>query len=101
MADKEQLDRLESFLPKYPNERKEITSNLISDVFGENEEKRPSIRNLKQAKKGDLVRIKGQDAIFVERTQATRQGREVTGIIVLREIEGEAFTCSYFEEDLA
>lgn len=80
MSNKEQLDRLESFLPKYPSERKGITTNLLSDVFGEDEEKRPSIRSLKQAKKGDLVRIKGQDAIFVERTQTTRQGRETSGL---------------------
>jgi hypothetical protein len=101
MVEKKHIDNLEAFLPKYPNERKEITKDLISDVLGEGEEKRPNIRSLKQARKGDLVRFKGQDVIFIERTQATRQGREATGITVLKEIEGEAFVCSYFEEDIS
>lgn len=92
--------RMRVLLPQYPNEKKDIKQNLLADIFGANERDVPPLRSLSSAKEGDVILLRGEHAVFLQGHPVLRQKQQDRAITVLKEIDGEAYVCSYYEKDL-
>lgn len=93
--------KLQELETKAPSESKEVESNIVRLIFGEDDERHPSPKKAASAARGDVVRIKGKACVVLRKGVVERQGRTAPTLTVLDEIDGVIFERSYFVEDVS